>query len=63
MSRTYAKMTCPLCGKRISCAGVSKVSHLRSHVRRGEACEKKIFIRNRIAPYLVFKDVDGRVIG
>ena len=38
----YDKIKCPICDKEISSGGCPRTSHLRSHVRKGEAREVKI---------------------
>jgi hypothetical protein len=35
----YGHTPCKFCGKRISTCGLGYVSHMRAHVRRGEAKE------------------------
>ncbi len=40
MSRTYMKKTCWLCGKEICNTGLAQSSHMRAHVRKGEAVER-----------------------
>jgi len=37
----YGMMECHICHEQISAAGAGRVSHFRSHVRRGEATETK----------------------
>lgn len=37
----FGTMKCHICGKEISAGGAAKTSHFRSHVRKGEAKEKK----------------------
>lgn len=38
--RTLARTRCRICGKAISVAGFAKASHMRKHVRQGEAVER-----------------------
>ena len=38
----YGRAPCFICGKRVSSAGLGHVSHMRAHVRRGEATEEYI---------------------
>ena len=37
--RTYGRWTCTICGREISNNGLARTSHMRWHVRRGEATE------------------------
>ena len=37
----YEEGPCPICSKKISMGGAARTSHLRAHVRRGEAKEER----------------------
>lgn len=37
----FSKENCAICGREISTGGAAKTSHMRSHVRNGEATESK----------------------
>ena len=38
---SYDKSACSICGRQISENGFGYISHMRSHVRRGEAIESR----------------------
>lgn len=39
----YTRSSCFICGQLISNAGLGYVSHMRKHVRRGEATEHRVY--------------------
>ena len=54
---TYGHQRCEVCGKRITTCGMGFVSHMRAHVRRGEAREH--FIEREFGPcYYVYTKED-----
>ena len=41
MSQTYPRRSCPICRAHISTNGLAWTSHMRKHVRAGEALERR----------------------